>query len=346
MENHATPAVQPRIAIDVLFHGLLDDPTLNAGPSKTIVDQLLEGGVHTVSTTVVADTYNDSSISTFLNEAYRYYLLEETLPNKVKLVYTVDDILHAYESKKLGVIMSTQGSDLFEGNLRFITIAHKLGLRIVQITYNQQCSMGSGVFEPTDTGLTRFGQQAIYEMNRLGILIDLSHVGYKTSLDAIECSSQPVVFSHSGVMELCKNHRNADDVQIKAVAAKGGLVGLCPHSVMCTDDRTQPPDVDVYINHMKYVADLVGPEYVAIGTDRFVQPTLQHQMGRVEFERTLPNFFGGFDISAKHVQGFNRFEQWAELPGHLSRRGFTEAEITGIMGGNLLRVFKQVWHNQ
>lgn len=332
-----------RINIDVLFHGLLDDPVFTGDPDKNILDALLEGGVNTVSTTVVADTYNDVSFNDLCNEIYRYYLLEETFPNKVKLVYTVDDIFAAKRDGKLGVILSTQGSDFIESNLRFITMAHRLGLRIVQITYNQRCSMGCGVFEPHDDGLTRFGEQAIYEMNRLGIAVDLSHVGYKTTLDAIACSSEPVLISHSGVMGLSKNPRNADDVQIKALAAKGGVIGLCPHSVMCTDERSVAPDVNVFIDHMLYVGNLVGIDHVAIGTDRFVQNTLQHNMGRRAFERTLPGFFGGFGIEAKHVQGFNRFSDWARLPEAMAKRGLADQDITKILGGNLIGLFKTIW---
>ncbi len=343
MNNKETELENPRIHIDALFHGLLDDPPHLADHNETILDLMLKGGVNTVSTTVVADTYNDVTFNDLCNEIYRYYLLEEAYPHQVRIIQDYEDIFTAYREKKLGVILSTQGSDFLEGNLRFISIAYKLGLRIVQITYNQQCSMGSGVFEPHDTGLTRFGQQAIYEMNRVGMVIDVSHVGYQTALDAIECSSQPILFSHSGVMALCKNKRNADDVQIKALAKKGGVLALCPHSVMCTDDRSKPPTVDVFIDHMIYVGNLVGMDHVAIGTDRFVQKTLEHTMGRINFERTLPGFFGGFDISAKQVQGFNRFSDWSTIADAMSKRGISNEDITKILGGNLLRLFKCTW---
>ncbi len=343
MVSTAKKILNNSIAIDVLFHSLFEDPPLNADPEKTLLDFLLEGGVSAISTTVLADTYGELGFMDLARTLYQYYLLEETLPNKVKLVYQTQDILQAKQEGKLAIIMSTQGADVLETDLRLITIAQKLGLRIVQITYNQSGRMGSGVFEPNDTGLTRFGQQAITEMNRLGVLIDLSHVGYKTSLESVEYSNDPVIFSHSGVMALCKNPRNARDEQIKILAAKGGVLGLCPHSVMCTDDTNKMPTTDTYIDHMLHVCSLVGVDFIGIGTDRFVMPTLEQRMRRIEFERTLPGFFGPYDMYSKQVQGFNRFSDWEKLVERMLARGFSEDDVKKILGGNLLRVFRQVW---
>ena len=200
---------------------------------------------------------------------------------------------------------STQGAFVFEQDLRYISLLNKLGLKIVQLTYNQQCFIGSGVFEPEDKGLSRFGQQCIYEMNRVGMLIDLSHVGYRTSMEAIETSMDPVVFSHSSCKAVSNHVRNASDEQIKALAKKGGVIGLCPHSVMCDEDQSRWPTVDRYIDHMVHVAELAGVDAIGIGTDRWKRPTLDYRMGRVEFERTCPNWLGKFDGTRKHLEGFH-----------------------------------------
>lgn len=343
MKLKAEEILNKSIIIDVLWHAMLDDPPLECTKDKTIVDLLLEGGVNTVSTTIIADTYGETSFTDGCKAIYDYYLLEETLPSKVKIIKNSEDIFSAAKDGKLGVIMSTQGSEIVEQDLRFITIVHKLGLRIMQITYNQKGSMGCGVYEPNDTGLTRLGQQSIYEMNRLGILIDLSHVGHKTSLDTIEVSNDPVIFSHSSVKKICNHPRNVTDEQIKALADKGGVLGLCPHSVMCSNDCNKQPDVNTFIDHMVYVANLVGVEHIGIGTDRFVRPTLHYMMSRKSFERTLPGFFGPYDGFSKHVKGFNYMNDWENLIENMIKRNFTEDEIRKIIGLNLIRVFKQVW---
>ena len=269
--------------------------------------------------------------------------MEETCPDKVIIATQSADIERAKAEGKLAVIMSTQGAFCFEQDLRYISLLNRLGLKIVQLTYNQQCHIGSGAFEGNDTGLTRFGQQCIYEMNRVGMLIDLSHVGRRTSLDAIATSSDPVIFSHSSCYDVAKHTRNANDEQIKALAAKGGVICLCPHSVMCNEDQSTWPTVDRYIDHIAHVADLVGIDYIGIGTDRWKRPTLDYLMGRVEFERTCPNWFGKFDGNQKHVQGFNYFDEWDNLVDHMLARGFGQADIEKVLGGNLMRVFRQVW---
>ena len=208
-------------AIDALFHGLFTDPPFDCAPERTIVD----------------DNY-PSNFTDCCKAIHQYYLLEETLPDKVIIAAKSSDIERARQEGKLAVIMSTQGAFCFEQDLRYISLLNRLGLKIVQLTYNQQCHIGSGAFEAHDSGLTRFGQQCIYEMNRVGMLIDLSHVGRRTYLDAIETSADPVILSHSSCYDVAKHTRNANDEQIKALAAKGGVICLCPHSVMCNEAWT------------------------------------------------------------------------------------------------------------
>ena len=171
-------------AIDSLFHGLFTDPPFECGPDHSIVDILLEGGVTAISTTIVDDNY-PCNFTECCKAIHQYYLLEETLPEKVIVATSAADILRAKAEGKLAVIMSTQGAFCFEQDLRYISLLNRLGLKIVQLTYNQQSFIGSGAFVSDDTGLSRFGEQCIYEMNRVGMLIDLSHAGRKTSLDAI-----------------------------------------------------------------------------------------------------------------------------------------------------------------
>ena len=322
-----------------MHHSLLKDPPPG---EKNQIDMLIDGGVTAINATVVLDTYKNS-FNGVIQEMYQYFVLEETLPDKVIIAKTVRDIEEAKRDHKIAIILGTQGADLFEHDLRYITIFHKLGMRIVQITYNQHNNLGSGCFEPNDTGLTRFGQQSIYEMNRLGILVDLSHVGYRTSMDAIELSNKPCIFSHSGVKKFNSNTRNLMDDQIREVTSKGGVIGLCPHSVMnCKNDGSWPT-VDDYIDQIFYVMDIGGEGAAAVGVDRWMRPTLGYMMLRVDFERTLPKFFGGFDGTQKHVNGFNYYDEWENLGSSLLRRGLTDTQTKNVLGGNFLRVFHEVW---
>src|SRR5699024_2434690 len=187
MESNAQNIIDNNIIIDGLFHTLFTGHPPTQG-NTDIIDLLIDGGVTAISTTVVSDKYK-SNLNSFLEEVYNFWLLEETFSERVLIVHNYGDLVKAKKENKLGIILSLQGADSIEHDLRYVTLLHKLGVRIIQITYNQRNNLGDGVFEPNDLGLTRFGQQAIYEMNRLGIVVDLSHVGHKTSLDAIETST-------------------------------------------------------------------------------------------------------------------------------------------------------------
>src|SRR5690606_15081255 len=156
-----------------------------------------------------------------------------------------------------------------------------------------------------------------------------------TSLEAMQESDDPVVFSHSGVKGLVDHPRNLSDEQVRAVAASGGVVGLCPHSIMCQrgDGR---PTLDDYIDQLAYVGDLVGIEHVAVGTDRFMHQTLAYRLIRTAYERTVRGFFGQFDGDSKHVEGFNGLEEWPNLTRRLIERGFHHDDIEAILGLNFL----------
>ncbi len=342
MSNSAHEILKDSIVIDCLFHGLFEDVPVEADDKITIVDLLLNGGVTAISDTMLDDNY-PSGLAAAVKTMYNYYLLEDTLPNQVIIVKNSKDIVEAKKTGKLAVIMSTQGADVFEHDLRYISALSKLNLKIVQLTYNHQGNLGSGVYEPHDGGLTRFGQQCIYEMNRVGMLIDLSHVGYQTSMDAMATSNDPVIFSHSSAKALCNHRRNITDDQIAACAKTGGVICACPHSVMMNDDQSTWPTVDRFIDHLLHIAEIAGIDSVGVGTDRWRRETLRSKMGRVGFDRTLPGWFGAFNDVEKQVKGFNYFDKWESFVEAMLHRGFTEEEIKKVLGGNLMRVFEQVW---
>lgn len=231
-----------------------------------------------------------------------------------------------------------------QSDLRKISLAYKLGLRIVQVTYNNECSFGCGSYVKHDTGLTHFGEQAIIEMNRVGMVIDVSHVGHVTALQTIEASQDPVIYSHSGVQALTKHVRNTNDEHIKALAKKGGVLCVCPHCIMNTNNQDVRPTVDDYINSFIHIAEVTGSmDHAGIGTDRWSRNTMANDIKRVGFERTTKGFFGKFDGNSKHVEGFNYYNEWENLVEHMLARNISEADCKKLLGGNLLRVWKQVW---
>ncbi len=332
--------IESSLCLDCLYHTFFKDPPPE---KKSLIDCFLDGGLNVVSVSVVIDENKPATLPEFLQEVYLFYVLRDAFPEKVMIIEKAEDIDTARREGKLGIILSTQGAACLEADLRYVTILHKLGARILQITYNGKNNIGCGSQEPVDTGLTRFGQQVIFEMNRLGMVVDLSHVGYRTTLETIELSKDPCIFSHSGVKHFNPNVRNLTDEQIKKVAAKGGMIGLCPHSIMNWTEKGVWPNVDQYVDQIVYVMELAGEDAAGIGTDRWMVPTMEFSMRRNAFERTNPGFFGGFDITQKHVKGFQYYDEWSSLGDALLRRGLTDAQCKKVLGENFKRVFTQVW---
>ena len=181
-------------------------------------------------------------------------------------------------------------------------------------------------------------------MNRVGMVIDVSHVGHVTALQTIEASQDPVIYSHSGVQALTKHVRNTNDEHIKALAKKGGVLCVCPHCIMNTNNQDVRPTVDDYINSFIHIAEVTGSmDHAGIGTDRWSRNTMANDIKRVGFERSTKGFFGKFDGNSKHVEGFNYYNEWENLVEHMLARNISEADCKKLLGGNLLRVWKQVW---
>jgi membrane dipeptidase len=334
MAADATVLHRESIIIDCLFTRF--DAPIPPTPDvpDMMLDHVLKSGVTAVHHSVIADPFPMSAQEALMR------LYEEThkfkaVADKVLLIRTADDIRSAKAQRKLGVIFGAQGLASIGNNVRFVWIFHGLGVRIMQLVYDENNALGSGGREPTDLGLTRLGQAAIEEMNRLGVVLDLSHVGLRTSMDALEYSKAPAIFSHSSVKALCNHPRNLTDEQIEAIAQKGGVIGICPRSMFVEKVRRQRPTIDDFIDHIDYIVQLVGIDHVGIGTENFQYDTF--------FIRISGGSAGGYGIEEKHPIGFSSWLHWPGLTRRLIERGYTGEDIKKILGGNFLRLFELVW---
>lgn len=343
MNEQVKRILRSNVIVDGLFHAILKDPPPECGIGKDIVDMILEGGVNCLSNSILDDVYPEN-FKHLCHEVYDHFLLQDVMPEKLLVVEKFDDIRRAKDEGKLALILSTQGTDSFEGDVRFVSLAYKLGLRVMQITYNYECAVGSGAYAASDNGLTHFGRQVITEMNRVGMVIDVSHVGPTTAMQAIERSEKPVIYSRSGIKGIANHVRNVSDDHIRAIVQNHGVIGLCPHCVFTTESRQERPTVNDYINAMLYVADIAGNmDHIGIGTDRWSRDTMGNSFKKVGFERTTKGFFGGFDSNSKHVLGFNYYDEWENLASCMLDRGISEEDVGKILGGNLLRVYQLNW---
>ncbi|MDR5868576.1 dipeptidase [Halomonas koreensis] len=256
----------------------------------------------------------------------------------VRPVRTTADITRAKEEGKTGIIYGFQNAHAFEDQIGYVEIFKRLGVGIVQMCYNTQNLVGTGCYE-RDGGLSGFGREIVAEMNRVGIMCDLSHVGETTSREVIEASEKPVCYSHCLPSGLKDHPRNKSDEELRFIADRGGFVGVTMFTpfLRAGVDAT----VDDYVEAIEYVMNIVGEDAVGIGSD-FTQghghdffEWLTHDKG---YARRLTNF--GKIINPEGIRTIGEFGNLTEA---LLRRGFSEPQVRKIMGENWVRVLKDVW---
>ncbi|ATJ81772.1 dipeptidase [Halomonas beimenensis] len=256
----------------------------------------------------------------------------------VRPVRTAADITRAKEEGKTGIIYGFQNAHAFEDQIGYVEIFKQLGVGIVQMCYNTQNLVGTGCYE-RDGGLSGFGHEIVAEMNRVGMMCDLSHVGEKTSREVIEASRKPVCYSHCLPSGLKDHPRNKSDEELKFIADHGGFVGVTMFTpfLRAGVDAT----VDDYVEAIEYVMNIVGEDAIGIGTD-FTQghdqafyEWLTHDKG---YARRLTRF--GKIINPEGIRTIGEFGNLTEA---LLRRGFSEPQVRKIMGENWVRVLRDVW---
>jgi membrane dipeptidase len=257
-------------------------------------------------------------------------------------VLTVDDILRAKREGKVGIIFGCQGlASKIEDDANLLRILHRLGLRIGQLTWNERNSIGCGCLEVPDSGLSQFGRVVVREMNHLGIVIDLAHAGGRTIQDTVELSEKPVIVSHANVRRLTDNPRNLSDDVLKSLAGRHGVVGITAYSPFCEAKAGVRPTLTEVVDHIAYVADLVGVDHVGIGSDFFEgeSPVRFEHLFRVRH----PDVIRHYTLDTVYAEGFDRVSCFPRLTEALVDRGLADADILKILGGNFLRVFRDVW---
>lgn len=257
----------------------------------------------------------------------------ESAPGKYVLVESVDDILRAKKEGKLALGFHHQGTNPLQTDLNMVSLYYKLGVRSLLLCYNNKNSVGDGCHEPTNAGLSSFGRSLIREMNRVGMLVDCSHTGYRTTMDAMEISTAPVVFSHSNSRKLRDHERNIWDDQIKACAATGGVIGMNGMGIYIEANNASN---EALFRHVDYMCELVGWQHVGLGLD-FVY----FAQGFYDLMRAKPDMYPPADYPIP--QEFFAPEQLAGLVDVMLQHGYGEQEIRGILGENFLRVARAVW---
>jgi membrane dipeptidase len=339
-ESSAVTHLEDRGVSELYRTSLVVDGLVVAPASGQVVKSLLDAGISACNWTVTS--HADETV-TAINKIIQFYWLLEQFPGMTLLIERATDFDRAKREGKLGIVLGFQGGTPLGHNPHLVRIFHRLGVRIIQLTYNDGNALGAGCLEPSNGGLTSLGMQIVQEMNRIGVLIDLSHVGRRASLEAIELSTAPCIFSHSNPATLQPNPRNVTDEQIRACAAKGGVVGLATFSAFVGDTiNGRHPGLDEYFRQMEYVLELTGPDHVAIGTDIFLDPT-HGVWWRAVTGRLYPSVSQGMTYETHNIAGFMHQSDFPAVAEAMLQRGLDESTVRKILGENWRRVYTGAW---
>jgi len=265
--------------------------------------------------------------------AYRHWLLAQT--HKFVLVGSLQDISLAQKTGKLAVSFDIEGMNALNGDINMLSVYHALGVRQMLFAYNLNNQAAGGCHD-TDVGLSDFGRLIVREMNRLGIIVDASHASLQTTLEIMELSSKPVVFSHSNPVSVWDHQRNILDRQIKACAQTDGVIGLNGMGIFLGENDIS---TETLLKHICYVADLVGAEHCGIGFD--YSPKVEVDIGVIL--RSRPDYWpAGQAYNTSEIKHAGP-SQLGDIVDGLMNRGFSEIEIRGFLGENFRRVAAQTW---
>ena len=256
-------------------------------------------------------------------------------------VYSTADIERAKQESKVGIFLGWQNTYALEDRVEFVQLFQELGVRVMQLTYNTQNLVGSGCWESCDRGLSDFGRDVIDEMNRTGVLVDLSHVGPTTSEDAVKHSRAPVAFTHCCPTGIMDHPRNKTDEQLRMAADHGGFVGVAtyPPFLPWGNDTTLDNCIDVF----EYMINVIGEEHVGIGTDFTQDQDLAFFQWLRRDKGTGRSLVPGTVSVPQLPEGLARLRDYPNLTAAMAKRGWSETRIRKVLGENWLRLLRDVW---
>lgn len=314
-------------------------PLLN---DEAYISWWMEGGVTAAAPTVGVW---DGAGPTLKNLARWRRLIDGD--ERLLLVRSAADIERAKAEGKLGIIFHFQDTAPIEDDLNLVDTYKDLGVGMIQLTYNVKNRVGDGAEERTNAGLSNFGIRLIERFNEARVIVDCSHTGERTTLEAIERSTAPVVFSHANAFAVHPSRRTITDEQIAAVASTGGLVGIVGYPAFVS--RSPRPTLDEFINHIDYVVKVAGIDHVGLGIDYY-----QGQAGVADddaaqrmYDELVAN--GSWNPETyppppyHYPEGIETPRTLPNLTHRLLQRGYNAEQVKKIIGGNWLRVFREVW---
>ena len=309
--------------------------------SRKIFEQMRAGGLDCVHVTIA---YHETCLETLRNIG-KWNQLFEQHGDLITRVGSAAEVLQAKADNKVGIVFGFQNCSPIEDDFSLVEIFHTLGVRFMQLSYNNQSPLATGCYEQHDPGITRFGKQVIQEMNRVGMVIDMSHSAERSTLEAIEISHRPIVISHANPCFFEPALRNKSDAVIKALGDSGGMLGLSlyPFHLQHGADCTLP----AFCQMVGDVAEMMGIDHVGIGSD-LCQDQADSVVSWMRNGRwsKVTDFGEGTASNAgwpRQPDWFGNSTHYANLVDGLQRQGFSSTDIEKVMGQNWLCFFEHAF---
>jgi len=352
----AAPPSKPRwsgyeqaVVIDTLGSpgGTIDDDSNQLGAQD--FDDMRKSGLTAVNLTVNSQgvgSYERGFEGTIGEIAYWNSQIAAH-PDRLLQIRRSADLGDAKRTNRLGLIYGFQDATPFGENLDRLDTFWNLGVRIYQLTYNKRNLVGDGCLEPGNAGLSAFGRKLVEKLNERKALIDLSHAGERTTLDAVGASKAPIAISHTGCAAVNPNPRNKTDNELKQVADKGGYIGI--YLMPFLRAKGQPMAADL-IAHIEHAIDVCGEDHVGVGSDGSISPVAVTEKFKKDFAKQIENRRKA-GISAPgedpnvytFLPDLNRADRFARIAELLAERKHSDARIAKILGGNFARLLNDVW---
>ncbi|MEU0561760.1 membrane dipeptidase [Dactylosporangium sp. NPDC006015] len=309
--------------------------------SEAHLDRIRRGGVTAVNHTVTRPYADTVTALREVNQCRRWI---DAHADRALLATSVADIERAKAEGKEAVILGPQDTEMIGVDLDLLGTFYDLGVRILQLTYQRQNLLGAGCGESVDPGLTHKGRIFVEAMNEIGIVVDVSHCGQRTGLDAMEVSSTPVVVTHSFCDAISPHIRAKDDAFLRTLGQQGGVIGITTLSgfLYYPDEPTRRPDLTRFVEHLSHVVEVVGIDHVAIATDydeTLTEAMRAEQLKHKEFKSLL----GDWKWEERRTIGMDDAADFPNFTEALLAGGFSPADVTKVLGGNWLRVFGEAW---
>jgi membrane dipeptidase len=271
-------------------------------------------------------------------------LLMEKMPDVFIKINRPGDMDRAHNDRKVGVIFSFEAAKMLEDKIERIDLFRGLGVRVMQLSYNRRSPFGVGCLDGETDGLTELGRQAIAKMNQIGVALDLSHANTRTTAEGIEASTQPPLFTHAGCRAVFMHPRNKQDREMKALADKGGVMGI--YMLPYLTESPKQPMLDDYMRHMEHALKVCGEDHVGIGSDvpffAVDQETLD-EMKKDAAERKAAGIAAPGEDRPPYIPDLNNEKKMERIADALLKRGCKSTAVEKVLGANFRRVLGEIW---